>query len=154
MEQSPLLVVLKIVDSFLSPFPSPPDRPGSRDEIPCWWCCIVTAQISQKLKKICFRCESFDCLICLRCLHPRFIDRRLFIPPILVPDGDRPLPPRHSTFATPGFTRSPSRKPHKTSRSQRNEKPRLISKWDIFIVRRKVFSERFQCEVNASGSTR
>ena len=48
MEQSPLLVVLKIVVSLFSP-PSPPDRPGSRDEIPCWWCCIVTAQFSQKL---------------------------------------------------------------------------------------------------------
>ena len=50
MEQGPLLVVLKIVESLLSPFPSPPDRPGSRDEIPCWWCCIVTTQFLQKLK--------------------------------------------------------------------------------------------------------
>ena len=33
--------------SLLFPFPSPPDRPGSRDEILCWWYCIVTAQISQ-----------------------------------------------------------------------------------------------------------
>ena len=52
MEQSPLLVVLKIVDSLFSP-PSPPDRPGSRDDIPCWWCCIVTAQkFHPNLKKI------------------------------------------------------------------------------------------------------
>src|ERR1041385_6297145 len=88
MEQSPLLVVLKIVDSLLSPFPSPPDRLGSRDEIPCWWCCIVTVQFSQKLKK-CFRCELFDCLICLRCLQPRFIDQRLFSP-LLSRTGRRP----------------------------------------------------------------
>src|ERR1041385_5829242 len=87
MEQSPLLVVLKIVDSLFSS-PSPQDRPGSREEIPCWWCCIVTTQIYQKLK-ICFRCEFFDCLICLRCLHPRFIDRRLFSP-LLSRTGRRP----------------------------------------------------------------
>ena len=44
-------------------------------------------------------------------------------------------------------------KPHETNRSQRNEKTRLIIKRVIFIARRKLFSERFQREVNASGST-
>src|SRR4051812_33195394 len=52
----------------------------------------VTSQFSEK-SKICFRRELFDCLICLRCLHPQFIDRRLFSPSYLIPDGDRPFPP-------------------------------------------------------------
>src|SRR4051812_46706293 len=43
------------------------------------------------------------------------------------------FPPRHTTFATPGFTRAPSR-PRETSRSQRNEKPRLFNKRIIFRV--------------------
>src|SRR3954468_12521287 len=121
MEQGPLLGVLKIVGSLLSPFPSPPDRPRSRDEIPCWWCCIVTAQFSQKLK-FCFRCELFDFLICLRCLHPRFIDRRLFST-LLSRIGRRPtLATLTLDLCDTGFHRSPSRKPHETSRSQRNEK--------------------------------
>src|ERR1041385_7116283 len=30
----------------------------------------VTAHISQIFRKNCFRCELFECLICLRCLHP------------------------------------------------------------------------------------
>jgi hypothetical protein len=38
MEQSPLLVVLSSSSSLASPSsPYPPDRPGSRDEILCWW---------------------------------------------------------------------------------------------------------------------
>src|SRR3954471_1725435 len=117
------------------------------------WVLHVTTQISQKLK-IWFWSELFDCLICLRCLHPRFIDRRLFPPPLLSRIGRRPtLTTLTLDLATPGFTRSPSRKPHETSRSQRNEKPRLIIKRVIFIACRKVFSKRFQREVKASGST-
>src|SRR3954467_3306127 len=42
-----------------------------------------------KIKKNCFRCGLFDCQIYLRCLHPRFIDRRLF-PPLLSRIGRRP----------------------------------------------------------------
>src|ERR1041385_8318354 len=148
MEQSPLLVVLKIVVSLFSS----PLSPGSswisgRDPLLVLLYCnnLVFTKI-----KFCFQCQLIDCLLCLRCLHPRFIDRRLFPPSYLVPDGDRPLPPRHMTFATPGFTRSPSRKPHKTSCSQRNENPCLISKRDIFIARRKMFSERLEREVNAT----
>src|SRR3954469_25042359 len=38
MESSSLLVVLSSSSSLASPSPPfPPDRPGSRDEILCWW---------------------------------------------------------------------------------------------------------------------
>src|ERR1041385_7027362 len=47
-----------------------------------------------KIEFFCFWCELFDCLICLWCLHPRFIDRRLFFP-LLSRTGRRP------TLATP-----------------------------------------------------
>src|SRR3954471_14880291 len=50
---------------------------------------IVTAQFSQKLKKKYFLRDLFDCLICSQCLHPRFIDRRLFSP-LLSHTGRRP----------------------------------------------------------------
>src|ERR1041385_7183809 len=153
MEQSPLLVVLKIVDSLLSPFASPLDRPGSRDEIPCWWCCIVTAQISQKLK-ICFRCELFDCPICLRCLHPRFIDRRLFPPLVSRTRRRLTLAPLTLDLCDTGFHPITVAKTARDQPQPTEQKPRLLIKRDILIAHRKVFSERFQREVNASGSTR
>src|SRR3954469_855485 len=44
---------------------------------------------------------------------------------------DRPFSPSAHDFATPGVNRAPSQ-PHETSRSQRNEKPRLFNKRIIF----------------------
>src|SRR3954466_1757485 len=49
---------------------------------------------------------------------------------------DRPFSPRHTTVATPGFTRAPSQ-PRETSRSQRYGKPRLFNKRIIFRVAEK-----------------
>src|SRR4051812_10141911 len=49
---------------------------------------------------------------------------------------DRPFSPSAHDFATPGFTRALSQ-PRETSRSQRNEKPRLFNKWIIFRVAKK-----------------
>src|ERR1041385_3208587 len=149
MEQSPLLVVLKIVDSLFSP----PFSPGSssisgRDPLLVVLYC--NSPVFTKIKKNCFRCELFGCLICLRCLHPRFINRRLFFP-LLSRTGRRPtlatmtLAPCDIGFRPITVAKTARDQPQPTER-----KPRLIIKRDIFIARRKVFLERFQREVNAA----
>ena len=82
----------------------------------------VTTQISQKFKKFVF---GVNCLIfwfvCGVCI-PDLSIGDYFSPSYLVSGGDRPLPPWHSTFATPGFTRSPSQLPaqEQPSPSERN----------------------------------
>src|SRR4051794_24808488 len=93
-----------------------------------------------KIKKNCFRCELSDCLICLRCLHPRFIDRRL-LSPLLSRTGRRP------TFATltldlcdTGFHPITVAKTARDQPKPTERKTPLIIKRDIFIARRKVFS--------------
>src|SRR3954463_16329709 len=74
MEQSPLLVVL---------YCNSPDF--------------------TKIKKNCFRCELFDCLICLRCLLHRFINRRLFFPLLSRIERSPPLAPRTLDLCATGF---------------------------------------------------
>src|SRR3954467_13924563 len=101
---------------------------------------VVTAQILQKFKN-CFRRELFDCLIvCGVCIPDLSIDD--YFPP-LISYRTETDPCHPDTRHLRRRARSLSRKPHETSRSQRNEKPRLIIKRVIFIARRKVFSERF-----------
>src|SRR3954470_2498464 len=93
-------------------------------------------------------------MICLRCLHPRFIDRRLFFP-LLSHIGRRPtlatltLDLCDTGFHTITVVQTARDQPQPTER-----KPRLIIKRVIFIACRKVFSEWFQREVNAASSTR
>src|SRR3954469_15836161 len=44
-----------------------------------------------------------NCLTCLRCLLHRNNNRLIFLPRILVSDGDRPLTNTAHDLATPGF---------------------------------------------------
>src|SRR3954470_5902942 len=92
-------------------------------------------------------------MICLRCLHPRFIDWRLFFP-LLSRTGRRPtLATLTLDLCDTGFHPITVAKTARDQPQPTERKPRLIIKRHIFIARRKVFLERFQRQVNASGST-
>ena len=110
------MVLRSFIFNFFSSFPLSPDRPGSRDEIPCWWCCVVTARDFPLIRNCLFFSFLFVGVACANC--------NIFPPISRTGMRVRTFPPWHMTCCGTGYSPDHRRNlRHKTSLRQRNENP-------------------------------
>src|SRR4051812_18475370 len=94
--------VVQIIVSRLS-YHFPPDRPGSRDEILCWWWRVVTARNSTPIKMFVYCVVvMFAGIVCSICFTEIIIGE-YFFPVFSYRMRDRPLSITAHEFATTGF---------------------------------------------------